>query len=148
MQVFFANLCSNATLSLRLQLFFLCFEQLLFYRLLVSSDLSRVTRFSPIGRLFSLGSLKKCKISPHFGQLFSSGKCDLLMDLTKNLLGSILGKIFTNSSGHPGPEIGRHHPEATAINPRTRFCVGTPAWSTCRLVYSTNGVVGSLAIPT
>jgi hypothetical protein len=71
--------------------------------------------FSPIGRLFSLGSCFLWEVV-FFGQLFSLGSFLKIIKaaqllclhgniyvfvLTKNGLGYILGDFFTNSSGHP-----------------------------------------------
>jgi hypothetical protein len=58
--------------------------------------------FSPIGRLFSLGSSSKnCKSIPNILAAIFCGK-HYVSILTKNVLGYILGDFFKNSSGHPG----------------------------------------------
>jgi hypothetical protein len=65
---------------------------------------TRVTRlgeFSPIGRLFSLGSSSKnCRSSQIFWATIFCGK-NYLLALTTTGLGYILGYFFKNASGHP-----------------------------------------------
>jgi hypothetical protein len=54
---------------------------------------TRLGDFSPLGRLFTLGSfLKRTEVAKLFGLLFKRSL----------ILGHILGYFFTNSSGHPG----------------------------------------------
>jgi hypothetical protein len=67
--------------------------------------LFRVTRlgeFSPIGQLFTLGSLLKNTKVAQFWATFSMEKSYVFI-LTKIALGYTLGDFFTNSSSHTGP---------------------------------------------
>jgi hypothetical protein len=57
--------------------------------------------FSPIGQLFSLGSLLKITQGAQIlGLLFSHRKSNVLI-LAKSAVGNILGDFFTSLSGHP-----------------------------------------------
>jgi hypothetical protein len=75
-------------------------------RLKVLTRVTRLVEFSPIGRLFTLGSGLKITEVEHIFELptFFHGASYAFI-LSKNGLGSILGDFFTNSSGHPGADI-------------------------------------------
>jgi hypothetical protein len=69
---------------------------------------TRLSEFSPNGRLFALGSfLENYRISPHFCATFILF-VSLWFNFDKNGLGYILGDSFKNSSGHPEPEQAFH----------------------------------------
>jgi hypothetical protein len=61
---------------------------------------ARLGEFSPIGQLFSLGSVLKITEGGHFLATFFHGTGNVLI-LTNHWLGYILGDFFTNPSGHP-----------------------------------------------
>jgi hypothetical protein len=58
--------------------------------------------FSPIGRLFTLGSsFKITEVAQIFGQLFLHGSSYGLHNCAKNVFGYSLGDFFIKASGHP-----------------------------------------------
>jgi hypothetical protein len=62
--------------------------------------------FSPIVRLFYLGSLLKLsKVAQILGLCITTVQVTYVLILTKNGLGYILVDFFINSSGHPGHYI-------------------------------------------
>jgi hypothetical protein len=64
--------------------------------------MTRFGEFSPIVRLFTLGSFLKLKEAAQiFGLLFSHGEKYVCNNFDKNGLGYMLGDFLTNSSGHP-----------------------------------------------
>jgi hypothetical protein len=65
---------------------------------------SRATRwgeFSPVGRLLTTGHIFKSLLLAKTFSCFCHRKRYVVLILTKNVLGDILGYFFTNSSGHP-----------------------------------------------
>jgi hypothetical protein len=73
----------------------------------VTSRVTRLSEFSPHGRLFTFGSVLKIT---EVGQIFWATyfhATSYVLIMTKIWLGDILGDFFTNSSGHPGDEIGQ-----------------------------------------
>jgi hypothetical protein len=84
--------------------FILCREHNNRHRPAVGCTGTRVTRlceFSPVGRVFTLGSfLKITEVAQILGQLFYTWQ-NVCSNFDKNVLGHIFGDFFTNSSGHP-----------------------------------------------
>jgi hypothetical protein len=65
---------------------------------------SRVTglcEFSPIVRLFYLGSFLNTPSLANFRTAFTTVKVMYYVSVTTNGLGNLLGAIFISSSGHP-----------------------------------------------
>jgi hypothetical protein len=77
-------------------------------------------KFSPFGRIFSLGCfMKNTNLSQIFVPLFYTVK--VIIIFTKNGLGCILGDFFTNSSGHPAFwSLVRSSSCHTDVNPHFR----------------------------
>jgi hypothetical protein len=76
-----------------------------FYPFEPTTRVGRLGAFSPLGRLFSLGSFSKiAEVAQIFGLPLFLGKGHSLIS-TKNGFDSILGDFFTNSSGHPATNV-------------------------------------------
>jgi hypothetical protein len=67
---------------------------------LLATRVTRLGKFSLIGRLFVLCSFFNCISNPNFLATFFAEK-NYTIILTKNGLDYVLGAFFTNSSGHP-----------------------------------------------
>jgi hypothetical protein len=75
-----------------------------FLSVILSCAVYKVTRlddFSPIGRLFTMGSFLRSQKQPYIWATFIHQKIQAIK-FTKNGLGYISGDFFKNSSGHPG----------------------------------------------
>jgi hypothetical protein len=60
---------------------------------------TRLGEFSPIGRLFSLGSFLINRGAQNFGLIFPQIKLYIMFG--PKILGLYFGRFFTNPSGHP-----------------------------------------------
>jgi hypothetical protein len=68
----------------------------------VATRVTRLGEFSPIGRLFTLGSVMKItEVAKHFGLLIKTET--VMYSFDKKWVGQHFGLLFfSNSSGHPG----------------------------------------------